>query len=147
MFSLHPQLQKDCFVLGNFPLCKLLMMNDYHFPWFILVPKQENISEIFQLSESDQTRLIKESATFAELVKGEFKADKMNVAALGNQVPQLHIHVIARFSFDTAWPYPVWGRAQPLAYEKNQLLERVDRLKAVFKNCTSSSFIWDEQWV
>jgi len=146
MFTLHPQLQKDCFVLGNFPLCKLLMMNDYHFPWFILVPRKENLSEIFQLSETDQNQLIKESSSLSKLIKTEFKADKINVAALGNQVPQLHIHVIGRFSFDTAWPYPVWGRAQHLAFEKHQLLERVDKLRTAFEKQNSLAFSWDEQW-
>ncbi len=147
MFELHPQLAKDCFQLGHFELCQLLMMNDYHYPWFILVPQRADISEIFQLSETEQLQLSKEINHFAKFSKTLFNAHKMNIAALGNVVPQLHIHIIARFDFDTCWPQPIWGRAQHLAFEKKQLLERIDQLIEGFNQNHTLPFVWDEQWI
>jgi len=146
MFELHPKLAEDCFHLGNFELSQLLMMNDYHFPWFILVPQRANITEIFQLSESDQIQLIKESSYLSSIIKTQFKATKINVAALGNMVPQLHLHVIGRFNFDTSWPHPVWGRAQSLAYTNEQLMERIEFMRSAFKQRGELPFKWQEQW-
>lgn len=146
MFELHPKLAEDCFVLGNFELSTLLMMNDYHFPWFILVPQRTNIKEIHQLSESEQIQLTKESTYLSAVIQTQFKAHKMNIAALGNMVPQLHLHIIARFDFDTCWPHPVWGRAQHLIFEKPQLLERIDQIKQALSKNPKQTFVWDEQW-
>jgi diadenosine tetraphosphate (Ap4A) HIT family hydrolase len=146
MFELHPKLAEDCFRLGQFELSQLLMMNDYHYPWFILVPQQADIKEMYQLTTQDQIQLTKESSFLAEVVQQSFKATKMNIAALGNMVPQLHIHVIARFNFDTAWPHPVWGRAQALPFEKAQLLERINILQNTFKENDAHVFHWDQQW-
>lgn len=146
MFELHPKLAEDCFLLGDFELSKLLMMNDYHFPWFILVPKRESIKEIHQLTEVDQMQLTKEGVFLSSLIQKEFKAHKMNIAALGNMVPQLHVHVIARFDFDTCWPHPIWGRAQHLAFEKKQLIERIDKIKPLLSESTQQKFLWDTQW-
>lgn len=146
MFELHPKLAEDCFLLGQFKLGYLLMMNDYHYPWFILVPQKENIQESFQLSTEEQQQLSAEINYSSERVKHCYKAHKMNVAALGNQVPQLHIHIIGRYDFDTCWPHPVWGRAQHLPMNKAQLLERIDSLKNSFLEKPEQSFVWDEQW-
>lgn len=146
MFELHPQLAKDCFVLGDFPLSRLLMMNDYHYPWFILVPRKENIKESFELDAQEQQALNEECNFLARTIKQLFNAHKMNIAALGNQVPQLHVHVIARYDFDTSWPYPVWGRAQHLAFEKHQLLERIDKLIPALQD-GEIPFKWDSQWI
>ncbi len=116
MADLHPQLAKDCIQLGAFPLCRLLLMNDRNFPWFILVPDRDGIREIFQLDENDRAQLMRESCLLSEFLMAEFEGDKLNVAALGNQVPQLHLHHIVRFESDLAWPGPVWGKAAAVAY-------------------------------
>lgn len=121
MFQLHPQLAKDCLVIGRYELCQLLLMNDRHYPWFILVPERENISEIYQLDSAEQVQLWRESAHLSESLAVIFAADKMNIAALGNVVPQLHIHHIVRYQTDLAWPAPVWGKLAAKAYSDNEL--------------------------
>ena len=120
MIKLHPQLEKDCTVLGEFTLCSLLLVNDANYPWFILLPNRENITEIHQLSVSDQQQLLSESMFFCHCLEDIYQPDKLNIAALGNVVPQLHIHHIARFTTDACWPAPVWGAAAaiPLTAEK-----------------------------
>ena len=116
MFQLHPTLARDCITLGRFELCRLLLMNAANFPWFILVPEREGVQEVFQLSPPDQTRLIRESSHLARHLAESYAADKLNVAALGNLVPQLHVHHIVRYRTDPAWPQPVWGRVPPVPY-------------------------------
>lgn len=128
MFSLHSQLAQDCFVIGQFPLSQLLLMNDQQYPWFILVPQRNNIREIFQLTADDQLQLWRESTQLSEVLASHFAADKMNVAALGNVVPQLHIHHIVRFRHDPAWPAPVWGKFPPQPYHEDQLQELLTAL-------------------
>ena len=108
-FQLHERLQQDCILIGRFSLCQLLMMNDSQFPWFILVPERADIKEIYQLSVADRQLLSVESCFLAENMADLFKAHKMNMAAIGNMVPQLHIHHIVRYQTDKAWPAPVWG--------------------------------------
>ncbi|MCR8921156.1 HIT domain-containing protein [Dasania sp. GY-MA-18] len=130
MFELHPQLAKDCVHLGDFPLCQVLLNRDSHYPWLILVPRREDISEIYQLDGSDQQQLLKESSALSASLMEHCNADKMNVAALGNMVPQLHVHHIARFKTDIAWPNPVWGFAPALAYSEQNLALAVSRLRA-----------------
>lgn len=100
MFKLDEQLASDCVVLGDFKLCTLLLMNDAQYPWFILVPRREDMTEIFQLSAADRTQLMEESCLLAEMLKDAFAADKMNIAALGNLVSQLHIHHVVRYRGD-----------------------------------------------
>lgn len=126
MFTLHPQLEKDCIEFGDFDLCKLLLMNDSNYPWFILVPEREGKTEVFELDENDQQLLIKESNFLAQVLKHYFYADKINIAALGNVVPQLHIHHIARYQDDPAWPAPVWGVKPAIAYTEEQLNKMMD---------------------
>lgn len=118
---LHPQLQQDCFVLGSFELSLLLLCNDAQYPWCILVPQRQNISEIHHLSAVEQQQLIIESSQLATVMQQSFNADKMNIAALGNMVPQLHIHHIARFQHDIAWPKPVWGLFPAQPYDEEEL--------------------------
>ena len=113
---LHPQLEKDCFVIGRLPLSLLLLINDANYPWFILVPQREDITEIHQLSDKDQQQLMRESSQLAAVIEKAFNADKINVAALGNMVPQLHIHHIVRYKSDPAWPAPVWGKVEAIPY-------------------------------
>ncbi|HPY41512.1 MAG TPA: HIT domain-containing protein [Thiolinea sp.] len=115
-FELHPQLAADTLVVGNLPLCRVLLMNESRYPWFILVPQRAAISEIHQLTAADRTQLWEESDLVSRQLMQIFKADKLNIAALGNVVPQLHLHHIARFKTDAAWPAPVWGKFQAEAY-------------------------------
>ncbi len=109
-FALHPQLAADCLLVGDLPLCRVLMMNESRYPWFILVPRRAGISEIHQLDATERAQLWAESDRFSHLLVELFSPDKLNIAALGNVVPQLHIHHIARFKSDAAWPAPVWGK-------------------------------------
>lgn len=120
MFSLHPQLADDTLTLGDFPLCRLLLMLDANYPWFILVPRREDIREIHQLGVDDQHRLLAESSQLSRLLSDYYKADKLNIAALGNLVPQLHIHHVVRYNDDPAWPRPVWGALPPRPYADDQ---------------------------
>ena len=108
-FILHEQLAKDTLVIGDWPLCRLLRMSDSTYPWLILVPKRTDIREIIDLAESDQQILMTEIAQASRALRQELAPDKINVAALGNVVPQLHVHIIARFTSDPAWPRPIWG--------------------------------------
>ena len=129
MFTLDPRLQQDCLVVGDFALCRLLLMNDAQFPWFILVPRREEVSELFQLDSDDQRLLWQETAALAETLKDTFAADKMNVASLGNMVSQLHMHVIVRRREDAAWPAPVWGKLPAQPYSAEQLAAVLARLR------------------
>jgi len=96
VFVLDTRLHEDTWLIGDFPLCRLLLSNDSNYPWFILVPRREGISELFQLDDGDQQLMWSETTALAGLLKGLFGADKMNVATLGNVVSQLHMHVIVR---------------------------------------------------
>jgi diadenosine tetraphosphate (Ap4A) HIT family hydrolase len=125
---IHAQLQADCLVIGRFPLCHLLLLQDANYPWCILVPDRERISEIHQLSDADQQQLIRESSQLARVLEKAFAADKLNIAALGNIVPQLHLHHIVRYRNDPAWPAPVWGRVAPRPYAEAQLAALLDKL-------------------
>lgn len=128
MFNLHQQLANDCLDLGQFPLCRLLLMQDANYPWFILVPQRANIAEIYQLTEADQQQLWLESAAFSKHIMNCFKGDKLNIGALGNVVPQLHIHHIVRYQTDPAWPAPVWGKVAPQPYSASALHTRLGQL-------------------
>lgn len=128
--SLHPQLQADCAVLGRFALCHLLLMNDANYPWFILVPDQDNVREIYELSVQQQQQLMAESSLLARSLVAAFAADKLNIAALGNVVPQLHIHHIVRYRHDPAWPRPVWGVQPKKPYNDTERAVTIARLRA-----------------
>ena len=128
MTTLHPQLQKDCIIVGRFPLCHVLLMNDANYPWLILVPDRDKVTEIYQLTEADQAQLIRESSTVATILSDHFNADKINIAALGNVVPQLHIHHIARYRDDATWPKPVWGNAPTQTYNEDALNNILDKI-------------------
>ncbi|MGF1546569.1 MAG: HIT domain-containing protein [Thiotrichales bacterium] len=118
-FALDPRLAADTRVLGDFPLCRLLLMNDANYPWFILVPRVAGATELHRLSPSAQQQLMSESCALAAYLAEAFAADRINVATLGNVVPQLHTHHVVRYRGDPAWPAPVWGRhpAQPYTAE------------------------------
>lgn len=142
MFVLHPQLAADTIDIGRFELSQLLLMNDSQFPWFILVPRREGVTELFQLDQADREQFMKESCWLSEALKDGFSAHKINVAALGNMVSQLHIHHIARYREDAAWPGPVWGKLPAVAYTETQLMECVARLQAVL----TSNLTYAEQF-
>jgi diadenosine tetraphosphate (Ap4A) HIT family hydrolase len=121
MFELHPQLAKDCIVVCDLPLCRVLLTNDKQYPWLILVPMKNGMKEIIDLSDAEQQTLWQESAKISRILQSLFQPDKLNVAALGNMVPQLHMHHIARFKTDAAWPAPIWGMHPAVAYSDEEI--------------------------
>lgn len=131
MFALDSRLAQDTVVLGDFPLCRLLLSKDANYPWFILVPRRADISEVFELQAGDQLQLWTETTRLAQALQGAFAADKMNVATLGNVVSQLHMHVIVRRRDDAAWPAPVWGKVPAIEYDSAALEAIGQRLRAV----------------
>ncbi len=138
MFTLDPRLEKDTLYLGDFTLSRVLLMNDARYPWVILVPRVVGLTECFQLSEAEQAQLTKESNFVAKLLKALVQADKMNVAALGNVVSQLHIHHVARYQADETWPAPVWGKGQAIPYTDQELEAICEQLKAIFSELFSN---------
>ncbi len=127
MFSLHPQLESDTLPVTDLGLCRVLLMDNALFPWLILVPRREQAREIIDLTPGQRHLLMDEIAHISEAMQELFRPDKINVAALGNQVPQLHIHVIARFTADSAWPYPVWGKGAEPYGNPQPVLQRLKR--------------------
>jgi len=123
MAAIHSQLSADCIALGRFSLCHLLLMNDSNYPWFILVPDRDDIREMYQLDTADRAQLMDESCRLSEFIMNVFEGEKLNVAALGNQVPQLHLHHIVRYTSDPAWPTPIWGRFPARPYSDQALGE------------------------
>lgn len=126
MFTLDPRLQKDTIAIASLPLCELLLMNDANYPWLILVPRREGARELMELSAEDQLQFMQESNAISKLLQTQFAAEKLNVAALGNVVAQLHIHHVARFSSDAVWPKPVWGALPAVAYQEDKLAEVIE---------------------
>ncbi len=129
MFELHPQLLADTLLLGKFDLSWVLLHRDANYPWCILVPAREDVREIHHLDTEDQYALIRESSHLAEVMTDLFAPKKMNLAALGNRVPQLHLHHVARFENDAAWPNPIWGAVPALDYQAADLAHRVAKLR------------------
>jgi diadenosine tetraphosphate (Ap4A) HIT family hydrolase len=128
-FTLHPQIIQDTLEVGDLPLSRLRLMNDATYPWLILVPRRADIVEIIDLVPDERVQLMTEISQVSQLLKAETKCDKLNIAALGNMVRQLHIHVIARFGTDMAWPRPVWGQNQAVSYSEKQSSELISRLR------------------
>jgi diadenosine tetraphosphate (Ap4A) HIT family hydrolase len=140
VFALDQRLQQDTLTIGDFPLCRLLLSNDSNYPWFILVPRINGISEVFQLSVIDQQKLWNETTTLAQLLSEGFGADKMNIGALGNVVSQLHVHVIVRKRDDMAWPAPVWGKHPARPYTE----EQVAAIRARLRELSPADFIFSQ---
>ena len=128
MFEIHPQLAADTVTVGQFRLSVVLLHRDATYPWLIMVPKRENIREIYHLSDEDQVQLVRESSHLCEVMTSIFAPTKMNIAALGNVVPQLHVHHVARFDTDPAWPKAIWGATDPTEYAAEALDKRLSRL-------------------
>ena len=130
-FELHHRLADDAVLIDDWPLCRVLLMNESAFPWLILVPRREGLRDYHHLSDADLALASGEIVRASRLLETAFTPDKINVAALGNQVSQLHIHVIARFTTDAAWPKPVWGVTPHDPYSPKALEERVAILRGL----------------
>ena len=128
-FVLHPDLQRDGIVIGSFDLCLVLLINDSAYPWFVLVPQRADIKDAIDLTESDYELLSRESRAFGMAIKSIFAGDKLNVAALGNMTPQLHVHHIVRFKDDAAWPAPIWGFQKMTPYSAAAAEDIVERVR------------------
>jgi diadenosine tetraphosphate (Ap4A) HIT family hydrolase len=127
-FALHPRLETDTFEVARLTLSRLLLMNDARFPWLVLVPEREGMREIHELPPADRALLVEEVARASEVLIELYAPDKINVGALGNVVPQLHLHVVARFTGDAAWPGPVWGSGSAVLYDEATLHANRERL-------------------
>jgi len=128
-FILHEKLKADAIELARLDLTLLLLMNARQWPWLILVPQRPDVREIHELPALDRTILMDEVAHCSRLLTDLFKPDKINIGALGNIVPQLHVHVIARTTSDPAWPKPVWGIVAPEPYGADELEARLQTIR------------------
>ena len=128
-WSLHSQLKKDTIDIGDLPLSKVLVIKDANYPWLLLVPRRPDIVEVIDLAEVEQAQLMTEISRVARALKEVTRCDKLNIAALGNLVPQLHVHIIARRAGDAAWPRPVWGVAPPLTYDAEESQQFISTLR------------------
>ena len=127
-FRLDPQLERDTVAVGDLPHARVLLMNDANFPWLIVVPRHAVAVEIFDLDDGERAQLMRTLALLARLLKDLTGCDKINIAAIGNLVPQLHIHIVARRRDDAAWPRPVWGALPPRPYaaaERERLITAI----------------------
>lgn len=127
-FVLDPRLMADARTLGDLALSRLLLMDDARYPWLILVPRRAGVLELCDLSDADQRQLMLELSLVMRRVRERILPDKLNVAAIGNLVPQLHLHVVARFTDDDEWPRPVWGLGEARPYSPMALAARIREL-------------------
>jgi len=128
-WSLHSQLAADTHPAGDLPLSRVLIIKDANYPWIILVPRRPDTTEILDLAPAEQTELMGEITKAAAALKEITACDKLNIAALGNVVPQLHVHIIARRTNDAAWPRPVWGVVPPLAHDATEVQNFISALR------------------
>ena len=128
MFVLDARIEKDSNLIFDLPLCQVRLQNDSRYPWLVLVPKVEGATEVHELTEEQQTKLMKESSLVANCLKKVTQCKKINVANLGNVVSQLHWHVVARFEEDKTWPGPIWGVGEVIPYEDKKRAELADSL-------------------
>jgi len=129
VFQLHAQLARDCHLIGDLQLSRALLLDDRRYPWVILVPRRPAVREIYQLPPEDRERLLEESCATSAFMMRRFAGDKLNVGALGNLVPQLHLHHVVRRVGDPAWPGPVWGHSAAVPYSSEALDERLQILR------------------
>ena len=139
LFCLDPRLANDCELIEELDLCSVLLMNDANYPWFILVPRVVKAFELVNLSEQQQRQFLAESNTLSHFILGHFKAEKLNVAALGNVVKQLHVHHIGRFATDVAWPNPVWNAVPAKPYSEVQIANIKQAFRDFAQNRTTQS--------
>lgn len=133
-FELHPQLAADTHPVAALPLCELRLMDDANYPWLVLVPRLPDVCELIDLDAAQRNMLSEETDRVSHVLRDLFHPHKLNVAALGNLVPQLHVHVIARYRDDPAWPAPVWGRVAARPHTTEQLVERIRRFRAALSS-------------
>ncbi len=133
-FTLHPQLVADGIELARWPLSLVLLMDEARFPWIILVPQRPALRDLHDVAPAERGALMEEIAQAGRLMQSVFNADKINTAALGNQVPQLHIHVIARFTGDAAWPNPIWSVGERRRMSETERKQRIALLQAGLKS-------------
>jgi diadenosine tetraphosphate (Ap4A) HIT family hydrolase len=131
-FSLDPRLEADTISIGELPLCAVLLLNDSRFPWFVLVPRRPDLIEVTDLSDADAVTLMGELRVAARVMSELAKPDKINIGALGNLFSQLHLHVVARFRSDPAWPAPVWGFGAHKPYPDHAAAALVERAASLF---------------
>lgn len=136
VFNLDERLFNDTFRIASWPLCEVLLMNDAQYPWLILVPRVDGATELYDLNDSQRQQLDCESMFLGKTLMKLFSGDKLNVAALGNVVKQLHIHHVVRFESDAAWPAPIWGKLPVQAYRAEEKAQLLDKLSALI----------DKQW-
>jgi diadenosine tetraphosphate (Ap4A) HIT family hydrolase len=129
-FSLHERLEADSVALADWPLCRLLLARESRWPWLILVPMRAGLREIVDLEPQDRARLIEEIADGQRLLTALYRPDKLNLGAIGNLVSQLHIHLVARFVGDPAWPKPIWGQFDPAPLAEAALAARLAEIRA-----------------
>ena len=133
-FVQHARLAADTVHIADWSLSRVLLMNDKRYPWIVLVPRRAEIIELFDLDEADRATLISEIAHIGEKLKAWAKArggcDKINVGVIGNIVPQLHVHIVARTKTDAVWPAPAWGKGEPVPYDAVELEQIVASLRA-----------------
>jgi diadenosine tetraphosphate (Ap4A) HIT family hydrolase len=134
MFALHSQLKSDTHFICDLPLSSALLMNDANYIWLILVPRKPDLIELTDLSFAEQTQILYEINSVAKILKKEFNAEKLNIAALGNVVSQLHIHVIGRKKNDATFPKPVWGNAPAKPYATKEAEALIQKLKLLLPN-------------
>ena len=132
-FQLHKRLQEDTFGLVGLSLSRVLLMNDASFPWMILVPERAGIREVHELSGEERSVLIEEISVTSEILQRLFAPDKINIGTLGNLVPQLHVHIVARFKTDRSWPGPVWGSGPGRPYSADELSDISSRIRQAFR--------------
>ena len=132
-FTLDPRLAAGSVAVSELSLCQLRLMNDARFPWLLLVPRRDGLRELFDLPAFDQAQVLIDLNRAAAALQAVAKADKLNIGALGNIVPQLHIHLIARFVGDAAWPGPVWGQGSAVAYTDEALQAQLAALRAALE--------------
>ncbi len=131
--TLDPRLEADTLPVTELGLCQVRLMNDARFPWLVLVPRRPGVKEVYQLSTQDQAALWREATALGEGLMKTLSGDKLNLATLGNMVPQLHLHVIVRFAGDAAWPAPVWGQGQAEPYDADGQARRRDEILAIIE--------------
>lgn len=128
-FDINPRLEGDSVYITDLELCAIRLMKDANYPWLLMVPRRSDLIEIIDLDQADRVLLMSEICAVSEALKTATDCEKLNVGALGNQVSQLHVHVIARFREDAAWPNPVWGAVAPTTYDSESLERRVSSLR------------------
>jgi len=129
-FALHPRLEADTHFAADWPLCRVLVMNDARYPWLVLVPRRDGLTEVTGLEPQDRAPLMDEINRAGRLIQILPRVAKLNIGALGNLVPQLHVHVVGRHQGDPAWPGPVWGHSPAVPYAADALARILHSVRA-----------------